>query len=246
MSADLFSDMAKVTTELSRRREFEHLSDLLQSAAKVSACVADLRVAAESLATLEELMGSPRGLNRPSRRMTEFALLATAVNFYVRATALAARRGERGCSNIEKQLDEDQLADHRSIVAIRHLGLTHVTPNVEVDDDIVWYEQWPLAFQLEEGWKIGFATRHVQFRQKLYEQLARQTPVAIRILDDRLQARISRFGREFDKVPGGESLLRRHALDPTAVFGSEAAAKQAIAPLREGGLTTTFFTVGPR
>ena len=244
MTVQPCSDIGAAIEELSQLPGFEHLSKRLTQISDLSACCADLRFASDCLAALDELLASPRGLNRPSRRATETALLMTSINFYVRATA-AAKKGERGSSTIVAQLNADERRDHNEIVEVRHRGLTHVTPNAALTGGEVWNEHHPLAFDVGDGWKLAFATRNVAFRVDLFAQMRRQLPVAERILAERFQEKIERLGREVRKAPDWDQILRKHSLDPIDIFGSPEAAARAMGPIASGVTATAFFTLDP-
>jgi hypothetical protein len=239
------SDLAGAIAELAAMAGFEHLTRRLDQISALSACCSDLRFARDCIAALDELLASPRGLNRPARQTTESALMMTAVNFYARATAITAKRGARGGSRVDNQLSADERHDHDAIVEVRHRGLTHITPNSALAGGEIWSIQRPLAFDTGEGWKVAVATRNIGLRVALLDQLRRQISVAERILSDRFQGRIESLGDEIKKAPEWDRILREHAIDPAEVFGSSEATAKAMAPLSSSETMTTFFALEP-
>lgn len=225
---------------------FTHLPHRLRNVGLVAGCCADLRLAAASIEALVELRASPRNKDRPSRAATEFALLATAIHLYARATEIQAEGAERGASKISANLTPQQRIDHDELIAARHHGLTHITYNETVLGGEVWNEARPIIVEEHQRWRVGFPTRMVQFRPATFEAITRQLPVALNVLEARFQRRLNAFLQALEQAPGWSRIVAAHGVDPADVFGSQAATTAATEPLETGELWTAYYVDEPR
>lgn len=241
MSQRTISDLSAAIKELAGRPELALLERQLDQLADLSACCADLRFAHDCISSLDALIGSSRGDGHYLEQTAQTALLWTAVNFYVRATGLSSRRGERGSAKIEGQLSEQQLKDHKAIVEARHVGLTHVTPNAPDTAGEIWSRQRPIAIEDEDGWQIAILTLGIRYRTDLLHRLATLVPVALKILTDRFDERTNMLGLALRTVPDWGTVLRKHLVDPAEVFGSREAALRALEPIYGGATISTYF-----
>lgn len=244
MPLNLCSNLVAVVDELAGQPGFEQLPKMLATAALVSACATDLHAASDILNALNGLVASSRSRGQLNKMATESGLLVAAVHYYCRATAIEAKGSERGCSKIANELTDKQREDHYAIVNVRHRGLTHVTNNAAIGPGLVWNESAPIAIEIaDRAWKVAISTRHIGFNRALHEQLQRQVPISIAIMDRRFHRRIEAFQAKLMTATDLEDLFHRHLIDPIQVFGSEAAAEAAIRPIYSGAVTSKFLSM---
>ncbi len=205
-----FIDLRSLANVLVGQEPYRRVAAQLDRAAKAQSCVADLHLAQAQCEALSELIRSPRKKGALTRHATEGALLQMAVILYERATAAAAKRGERG-----------------SVSVVDQLTLAHVYPNEEIDGEI-WQRDVLLAVERDRGWQPVAATQRLQFNRVAHERLQRQLPIMSALLANRYQRALSKGLELLNATPLLHAVFDSHRVDPVTVFGSEANARAAL------------------
>jgi hypothetical protein len=236
-------DLSQVYENLEKSQAFGPIKRAIAKVKVLQSCVVDLHDAEQCLISLRSLLAisANGGLDQP----TEAALLATAIQLYIRATVTSLKKdGDRGSSQICAELKSQpaQLADHEALKALRNHAIAHVYED-EILDGQAWNRAAVFLYQHNNMWWPSSATNRIKFDGASYMVIERQLPVAFQILSERLNAALDKLRRcieDSKEDPDLMKILGAAMADPTEFFGSEDAAEAVIAAsaTRPGGLTS--------
>jgi hypothetical protein len=209
-----------MAAELEADPQYAKLGYAVRSALVAQSCVADIRQAVDCCAALRSVLGSPRKIGTIERLTIESSLLANAVMLYARATATAAKDGERGAIKITPKMTTEQRADHDILVTIRNRALAHVYTAEPIDGEL-WHQAVLFAVETEgTGWRPAAGSRRVQNNLSTLERLERQLPVAHAMLTAKSRKRIDAITGMLNDDPLPLATFERFQFDPVERFGS--------------------------
>jgi len=236
MTFPAFIDLHTLYEELYREPHYQKAKKWLKAAILRNACVADLKQAGDCLESLAQLKASPRKSGTMERTVTEAALLNHAITLYARATATKGKRGERGSRSISHELTDSQKDDHDALVDVRNRAIAHVYQGEQIDRTI-WQQTVPLLIEFPPSFQPLFATQTIQFNKIAFERLARQLPVAAALMRGHFQDSINQFMESLHSTPLRDALIRKHATDPVAIFGTTTRVQEILDSARIGEAT---------
>ena len=157
--------------------------------------------------------------------------MTMAVMLYARATSTSGQKGERGSIQITSRLSDEQLIDHRALIATRNRALAHVYANEDVGGRR-WHNAAVLLLWEEAGWRPGAASNRIQLDRQLLARLTRQLPIATAIVAASADKRFGQLAAGVSAAMADETLLAildRCRLNLVAFFGTVEAARAAVA-----------------
>jgi hypothetical protein len=233
MSFPCFVDLHSFYEELRQMPEYGKSQKWLKQAVLRNACQADLNQAADCVTALRSLIASPRKSGTMERAVTEGALLNQAVLLYARATSTGGSQGERGSRSIAHGLTPLQLEDHQALIDIRNRAIAHVYQGQEIDST-VWQRTVPLLIEFPPAFRPCFATQSIQFNRTAFDRLARQLPIATGIMVRAFYEALNKFMEQLATNPVPDTMLRKHGIDPVALFGTPERVEAIVASSDKG------------
>ena len=205
------------------------LAFAVRNASQAQSCISDLTLAQHSLEALAQLSDADWPASPTHRLATEHSLLSNAIILYARATAIGARKGERGRIDIRHSLTPEQQIDHDRVVNIRNLAVAHVRPNTVIDGDH-WHRDVVFAVEAINGaWLSAAMTRRVQVHGELAACLRKLIPAAEKLLILTYEKRLNHVTERLQATPGIGTYLEDNPLDLVAFFGSAEEGRRALA-----------------
>ncbi|UAJ10004.1 hypothetical protein [Polymorphobacter megasporae] len=235
-----FVDLRGVARDVGDDIRYARLLTTLRKAAQAQSCQSDLSQALSCCDALKQLLLSPRKRGTIERSSIESSLLFNAITLYARGTSTSGKMSERGPIDINSKLDDNQRDDHQILLKIRNRAIAHVYLEEDVADAI-WHHENLFLVEIEDGWKIGAATKRVQFHKPTLDRLYRQLPIAIDIISDLCRKHLDRVTVVLSQNPVTSQTLAKNLIDPIAFFGSRQNVLDAVAGLPFGfsrGLTS--------
>jgi len=234
-------DLSQVYEKLENAQAFGPIKRAIAKVKFLQSCVVDLHDAEQCLISLRSLLeiNANVGQDQP----TEAALLATAIQLYIRATVTSLKKdGDRGSSQICAELKSQpgQLADHEALKALPNHAIAHVYED-EILDGQAWNRAAVFLYQHNNMWWPSSATNRIKFDGATYKVIERKLPVALQILLERLNSALDKLRRCIENSkedPDLRKILEATMADLTDFFGSEDAAEAVIAAsaAQPGGL----------
>lgn len=236
-------DLSQVYEELKKTQAFGSIKRAIAKVKFLQSCVADLHDAEQCLVSLRSLLAiNPNG---DEDQPAEAALLATAIQLYIRATVTSLKNdGDRGSSQIYDELKSQpgQLADHDVLKDLRNHAIAHVYEDKIIDGQ-AWNRAAVFLYSRDNMWWPSSATNRIKFDGASFKVIERQLPIAFQILSGRLNSALDKLRRcieDSKEDPDLQQLLGTNIVDLTDFFGSEDAAEAVIEASagRPGGLVS--------
>lgn len=222
------ANLSALAISVASRKGGARLANTIKNASRAQSCVSDLSLAQNSLEALSQLQNANWNAKPVHRMAVEHSLLANAIILYARATAVGAKRGERGHTSVRDRMDTAHQADHDEIIEVRHLAVAHVRPNQKLSGDL-WHRDLVFAVELEDGgWLPAAVTRRVQVHGRMEQRLRRLLPIAESLIKETYHKRLNEIVQQLEQMPDAQELLTDHPLDKIEMFGSAEEAERAL------------------
>ncbi|MEV5032082.1 hypothetical protein MRBLMC3_001276 [Sphingobium sp. LMC3-1-1.1] len=220
------ADLKLVAASLDGDARFEKLNAMIRSASVAQSCHSDLAEAAHTIEALEELLKSPRKKGSTVRSTTECALQFNAISLYTRATATAAKHGERGAIQVRGKLSPLAQIDHDIVVGARNRAIAHVYSEEAIGERI-WHRDHLLVQKFDDGWvPLGYTNR-VQVDRNMINRLTTLVPVAREIVNAAFQKRVKAIMNLMNDNVVPEAVFQAARVDPLLFYGSREEAMRA-------------------
>ncbi|CAN5313761.1 hypothetical protein BH09PSE3_BH09PSE3_24220 [soil metagenome] len=215
-----FTDLVAVASKLGSAGKGLKLKRCLDQAWRANSCLGDLKQAEDCCGILKEMVDRPNDDDSPHVLTTERALLTNGITLYARATSTSGQDGERGSVQLERgSMTKLQWEDHRLIVDIRNLVISHVYDARAVGSRN-WHRSLFFAVEFSPGrWRPASAAHQTSFDRPAFEALSRAVPIAYQIILPKFHKRMRAVMRELSEA-GDEALLQECRFDPITAFGS--------------------------
>lgn len=215
----VFVDIQSLGEALEKEVGKTKLTKAIRLALLYQSCHADLRIAADGLRALLQLIPSPRKIGTPERMATETALLMQSVILFVRATTGKGGMGQRGSINIVSKLDSGLQSAHKLILNVRNRALAHVYHGEKFGERI-WSEQAILLMEKGDSFHPMATTRTAQVDQEVINSLGRLLPAATEIVSNGSRDYLNKVVESLNQQRIELSDMDAHKVDPTLFFGS--------------------------
>lgn len=234
MTLPTFTDLGALAEDLAKHGADPSIRAAITTAWRVQSCLGDLRQAEQSMKALRKIADRERDEDSQEVMTIERALMTAAVLHYARATSTSGQKGERGSIQLEQsRLSPDEWSEHSKIIEVRNQAIAHVYSGRSAGDH-VWHRDIFFAVETPEGhWAAASATNQTSYHLDTLRRLERMLPVAIREIRAKFDKRMAAVTRMLnEKVKA--AMFRKHAFDPTHVFGSEETARAILAGRARG------------
>lgn len=224
----LFTDLKALAEERARHGNVS-LRAMMTQAWKAQSCLGDLRQAMDCAVVLRRHAKTATKKGSAETLVIEKALLTTAIMLYARATSTNGQGGERGSIQLaEKHLTPEQWADHNVILDVRNQAMAHVYSGRRFSEHD-WHKEKFFAVSFGNNhWKPASATNQTSFHAATFDRLERMLPVAHAALKAKFLERMGAVAKAVNTELKQE-VLRKHAFDPVATFGSVEAVREVLA-----------------